>query len=312
MLKSSLTKRIISAVIMIAVFSLIFFIIYRFGVGGRIFALIIAIAIGLYAYIEAVIITIKKYAAFLILGILSIVLIFALDYNLLINVIVSPHAIQDEFKQIFSWWTFVIPFLFIIPIMFLKNHDDDVTINNIFYTIMLLILLILFTKIIFVLTAIRWQLIGFVVLIAVIFDTSAYIFGVSMGRKFIKLPFTPRLSPKKSWEGFIGAYIVTMIFIGVFGYYANIFENTNSLKIVSDNTNQIIWLIVSMIFLPGACQVGDLFFSSIKRTKKIKDFASIIPGHGGIIDRLDGLIFVVIMFSAIFGLLLTIAPAVIS
>lgn len=309
-MKSSLIKRVISAVIMIVLFSAIFAIIYKFGIGGRIFAFIIALSIGLYAYIEAMIITIKKYVAFLILGILSIIIIFALDYNFLIQVIQNPLHLKNEFKKIFSWWTFVIPFLFIIPIMFLKNHDDDVTINNIFFAIMLLILLMLFTKIIFILTVIRWELICFVVLIAIIFDTSAYIFGILFGRKFIKFSFTPRLSPKKSWEGFIGGYIATMIFIGIFGYYFNIFGGTNNLKIFSDHTNKIIWIVVSMILLPGACQVGDLFFSSIKRTKKIKDFASIIPGHGGIIDRLDGLIFVVIMFAAIYGMSLIGNPVI--
>jgi phosphatidate cytidylyltransferase len=113
-----------------------------------------------------------------------------------------------------------------------------------------------------------------------------------LGRKIIKYPFTPRLSPKKSWEGFIIAYVLTAIFILVYGYFLKIFDLTSS---------PTAWLIVAAIVLPVACQVGDLFFSSIKRTKKIKDFSSIIPGHGGLVDRIDGLIFVVIIFATIYG-----------
>ena len=121
----------------------------------------------------------------------------------------------------------------------------------------------------------------------------AYFGGNLLGRKFIKYPFAPKLSPKKTWEGFISGYIFSSLFIIIFGYYFKIFNGTS---------NDIIWLCVAIVLLPTACQIGDLFFSSIKRMREAKDFSQIIPGHGGILDRIDGLVFVVITFAAIYGL----------
>lgn len=292
-MSKALINRIVSSIIMIVIVGTFIFISSELGVTGRIIGLTVCLALGLYVFTEAVLVSIKKYKYFLIFGILSILVVFALDYNLLINIIQSRQTINDEFKKIFSWWTFIIPFLFIIPIMFLKSMDDDVTTNNIFFVIMLVILITLFTKIIFILSVIHWTLICFVIIIAIIFDSTAYAGGILLGRKFIKYPFTPRLSPKKSWEGFIIGYLCTGLFIGLYGYFFHIFRPTSS---------EIAWLCIAVILLPLACQVGDIFFSSIKRTKNIKDFSSLIPGHGGLMDRIDGLIFVVIMFATVYGI----------
>lgn len=95
----------------------------------------------------------------------------------------------------------------------------------------------------------------------------------------------PTVSPKKSWEGFIGGllfstFISTVIFTTIFDYQGNIL---------------IFILIVAALSIIG--QLGDLVFSAIKRTYNIKDFGNIMPGHGGILDRLDSIIFVVLAFS---------------
>ena len=118
------------------------------------------------------------------------------------------------------------------------------------------------------------------VLLNVIFtDTFAYIGGSLIGKhKFTKI------SPKKSIEGciigsFMGTLLMTMYYTTFIGGNINIF---------------LLILITLLISIMG--QLGDLFFSAIKRNHDIKDFSNLIPGHGGILDRLDSLLFASIMF----------------
>lgn len=117
------------------------------------------------------------------------------------------------------------------------------------------------------------------ILIPVITDTFAYVGGSMVGKHK-----ATKISPKKSWEGYIigslmGTFIMTMFYITV----------------INKQTNLLI--IIAVIFtLTIIAQIGDLFFSAIKRQYKIKDFANLIPGHGGILDRIDSLVFVAITY----------------
>ena len=132
-------KRVISSLIMVTIVIGLILITSFSGISGRIVGLVVTLMLGTYVYVETMILTVKRRAFFLVFGIISIFLIFGLDYNFIINIIEDPNkGIAKEFKKIFSWWTFIIPFLSIIPIMFIKNHDDKVTTNNIFFTIMFL------------------------------------------------------------------------------------------------------------------------------------------------------------------------------
>ena len=99
-----------------------------------------------------------------------------------------------------------------------------------------------------------------------IIDISAYIIGRNFGQHRI----FPSLSPKKSYEGFFGS----CVFIGVYIYFVFMLH-------------WILVPIISLIVAAGAI-LGDVFISSIKRTYKVKDTGSLIPGHGGIMDRMDG------------------------
>jgi len=101
------------------------------------------------------------------------------------------------------------------------------------------------------------------------FDTFAYLFGTRFGRHKL----LPSISPKKSWEGFFGGAFITIITALLI---TNMFENLNQY-----NT-----LIIS-IFLPITATIGDLVASSFKRAANMKDFGNLIPGHGGVIDRMD-------------------------
>ncbi|MCQ2914224.1 MAG: phosphatidate cytidylyltransferase [Alphaproteobacteria bacterium] len=103
-------------------------------------------------------------------------------------------------------------------------------------------------------------------------DTGAYAFGKTIGGP----KFAPRISPKKTWAGFIGG----MICSGLWGYACT--------KFISVENSLNFSLITAA--LGGVSQFGDLFESAIKRKLEIKDSSNLIPGHGGIFDRIDALL----------------------
>lgn len=121
-------------------------------------------------------------------------------------------------------------------------------------------------------------------------DTGAYFVGL----KFGKHKLIERVSPKKTVEGSIGGWLFGMILSFGFAYLHNyFFGGVNSLPY---------YLIISAI-LPIVSQIGDLSFSLIKRNYKVKDFGSLIPGHGGLLDRIDSLIFSLIFLISVLGFL---------
>ena len=111
-------------------------------------------------------------------------------------------------------------------------------------------------------------------------DTCAYLVGCSIG----KHKLAPVLSPKKSIEGAIGGVLGSVIVAFVFGYFVQY-------KLFG-GTNNVIQYMIICFFGAIISQVGDLFASAIKRNNDIKDYGTLIPGHGGILDRFDSVIFV--------------------
>lgn len=110
-------------------------------------------------------------------------------------------------------------------------------------------------------------------------DTAAYFSGYFFG----KHKLNPRISPKKTVEGSIGGWIFGAIGSCLFGLYFLPELTFLSLSITS-----------AILAFTG--QIGDLAFSAMKRTYHIKDFSNLLPGHGGVLDRLDSLIFNFICF----------------
>ena len=101
-------------------------------------------------------------------------------------------------------------------------------------------------------------------------DIGGFIFG-----KIFKGPKLTKISPNKTYSGAIGSIVLTLItFLFSFYYFLKIF-----------NLDTIILALVVSIF----CQLGDLLFSLLKRKAKLKDTGNILPGHGGVLDRLDGI-----------------------
>ena len=121
----------------------------------------------------------------------------------------------------------------------------------------------------------------FIILICIFSDTGGYIVGNLIGgRKLTKI------SPNKTISGSIGSFgfsILPIIFIWFYYEYLNDFNYPE---------NYYVQLILISLFLSLICQLGDLFISYFKRKAKVDDTGSILPGHGGLLDRIDGVIFV--------------------
>jgi phosphatidate cytidylyltransferase len=125
------------------------------------------------------------------------------------------------------------------------------------------------------------DIVVYLFLITIITDTFAYISGSLIGKhKLLEV-----VSPKKTWEGFIcGSFVGTAVSVI---YYLTVINSAVSLPVIIGVT----------LFLTLVGQIGDLFFSAIKRYYGVKDFSNIMPGHGGILDRLDSIIFVMLAFT---------------
>ena len=111
-------------------------------------------------------------------------------------------------------------------------------------------------------------------------DIGGYIFGKYIGGKKINV-----ISPNKTYTGFLGSLILSQFsFIVLEIFNLKLFEN---------------FAYTSVLFLASSIMViiGDLTFSYFKRIEKLKDYSNLIPGHGGIFDRIDGLVFIMIFFN---------------
>ncbi len=118
----------------------------------------------------------------------------------------------------------------------------------------------------------------FIVIICIFTDIGGYVFG-----KTFKGPKLTSVSPNKTYSGVIGSFLFSLISgILFFKYVGNVFQ-TNS---------DLLTLIIVIFFISLISQIGDLIISYFKRKAKLKDTGNILPGHGGLLDRIDGLIFV--------------------
>ena len=125
----------------------------------------------------------------------------------------------------------------------------------------------------------------FVILICVFSDTGGYIVGKLIGGKKLT-----NISPNKTISGSIGSFIFSIFPLIIF---LTVFSDSN-LNFIAENMKKNVYaLIATSLFLSLICQIGDLFISYFKRQAKVKDTGSILPGHGGLLDRIDGLIFVI-------------------
>tara|TARA_B100001057_G_scaffold225167_1_gene225455 strand:+ start:639 stop:1274 length:636 start_codon:yes stop_codon:yes gene_type:complete len=119
----------------------------------------------------------------------------------------------------------------------------------------------------------------FIVTVCIFTDIGGYVFG-----KIFKGPKLTKISPNKTYSGVFGSFILSMI-------SGLIFLNYFGKREIVDVADIFIFLIILLISLIS--QIGDLIISFFKRKAKIKNTGKILPGHGGLLDRIDGLVFVI-------------------
>ena len=126
---------------------------------------------------------------------------------------------------------------------------------------------------------VSWNLI-FIITICILSDIGGYIFGKTFkGKKLTKI------SPNKTYSGMYGSFLLTILFSLIYSYSISFID----LEII----------LFTSILISAICQIGDLFISYLKRKAKLKDTGNILPGHGGLLDRIDG-----ILFALPFGLII--------
>ena len=118
----------------------------------------------------------------------------------------------------------------------------------------------------------------FIIIICISTDIGGYLFG-----KILKGPKLTKLSPNKTYAGMLGGYVFSFVIIYFFIEYSEFLFN----QIVKWTPEVFIYIIL----ISSVSQIGDITISYYKRLSRIKDTGKIIPGHGGILDRIDGMIF---------------------
>lgn len=179
----------------------------------------------------------------------------------------------------------IIPILGLtIPIVF-YNNSKKYNINDALYILgAVFFLSFAFSNIVKLCNANIYRCI-YIFLVSFITDTYAYIAGNLIGKHL-----ETSISPKKTWEGSIIGSIMGCIIGSI--YYYNVIGDITIVKVV------IMTLILTIL-----SEIGDLVFSSIKRYFNKKDYSNLIPGHGGILDRFDSVIFVALGLMLILNIL---------
>ena len=205
-----------------------------------------------------------------------------LQKRILSSIILIPIAIYFIFQE-------TLFFVFFLSILFIASTYEWINMNKNNFLKIFGVFYLFFAFISAYLLREQFS-IGLFVLILVICiftDLGGYIFG-----KILKGPKLVKISPKKTYAGAFGGFILSVVAALVYSKYTTYGSSTYlNLSIwtglVLNKTYFLFILIMSFI-----SQVGDLIISYFKRLAKVKDTGNLLPGHGGLLDRLDGIIFV--------------------
>ena len=226
--------------------------------------------------------------------------------TVLVMLLLGALEIANIFKSKWPSWMNILVIIMVYGLSFLQARYFLVGISVVIFTIFLLTVYFewfdvsdatfLFTLLLIVGLAVKGINAAFaygslaILYIAVstyLTDTGAYFVGLTMG----KHKLAPRISPKKTIEGAIGGWIIGSI--GSYIYATTVIAGRFDLDL----------LIVASLLMPPMGQLGDLAFSSIKRHFNIKDFGHLFPAHGGVLDRIDSLLFNFMFFYALLSII---------
>ena len=319
--KKSMVTRIISAVVGLAV------IVPAIFLGGWIYFGVITLALGFACYEilgctnKRTIVTVLVYFIFC-----ALIIYWPLFKYLIINGTADP-KIESYYNQIYLPIIVIIVGSFLV--FFLTVVYKDFTVQDACFLITMAIIVglgfqcLLYLryyplKLLSIDTNVKtWQftvnntirpslLLIFVIFSTFMTDIGAYFVGVFFGKNKIN----ERISPHKTWEGFVGGIIVSFLLSSSLGLILSsvgwpIYESRSPNPELSFALNDKWYLILILsALIPLFATLGDFVFSSIKRYWGIKDYGKLIPGHGGVLDRLDSIIFAVII-SSIFVFMLS-------
>ncbi len=262
--------RVISAIVMLAI---VIPLVIIGELPFKIFTVVLAMA-GMY---ELTNIRKKSESIPIILKIISYIFVGALVY------------MSDDYATSYNidYKIFTILFgTFFIPIV-LINNNDKYNISDALYLIgSVLFLGIAFNTFVVIRNVDIYHFI-YLALITIFTDMFAMFTGKLIG----KHKLCEKISPNKTIEGSIGGSIVGTAIASLFYLF------------IIDPTANVVLVVAITLLLTIIGQLGDLFFSSIKRNYDVKDFSNLIPGHGGILDRLDSLLFVMITYMLFMNIL---------
>ena len=173
---------------------------------------------------------------------------------------------------------------FLLAIFFIANYELFSVFKKISNILFLDLVLILALFSIYYLAENFLWLLLWVIILAICSDIGGYVFG-----KIFKWKKLTKISPKKTLSGVLGSFIFSLLSVFIIQI---IVENLQAVP--RDNFLEPEFFFLAIVFSLVA-QAGDLTISYFKRLEKIKDTGKILPGHGGIFDRIDGLMFVVIV-----------------
>ena len=178
-----------------------------------------------------------------------------------------------------------IPLIFFVLSTCCVFSNMKINFNDIAYTI----LGIIYVPVMLLFLSLTWHmnkgylLIWFIFCGAWLTDVFAYLVGVTMGKhKFSKI------SPNKSIEGCIGGILGSALFYGIYSHYLN----CNFIVEFNGIEFNVVLMTVIGAFISVISQIGDFVASAMKRSSGLKDFGSIMPGHGGVLDRFDSILMI--------------------
>jgi len=196
-----------------------------------------------------------------------------LQKRILSSIILIPIALFFIIKG-----SFLFNFFILICFLITLYEWHKMSRKKSYYLLGLLFLILSFYSAYVIRTDINSSLSYFLIilLICISTDIGGYIFG-----KIFKGPKLTKISPKKTYSGVIGGYLLSIIFLNLFFNYSYYLD---PIKMTSD-------VFIFILLISTISQLGDITISYFKRLSKIKDTGKIIPGHGGLLDRIDGMIF---------------------